>query len=166
MAADCMTAVVAHGVMAAPTVSASLVVASPQGDMVEAPVVPAVVSTSTSRATSVDPAVVSELMLPSAVVMLSSVVPVADVHVVAGLMLEPLAELVVLALVAVVEFVAAAVVELLVKLVAQVLAMLLLISVLVRVTVVPMILTVVITAATILISGFSMAAKSQSRSRP
>ena len=56
--------------------------------------------------------------------------------------------------------------ELPVKLVAQVLAMLVLISVLVKVAVVPSILTVVITAATILISGFSMAAESQSRSKP
>ena len=134
--------------------------------MVEAPVVSAVVTTSTFHATSVDPAVIGELVLLSVVVVLLPVMPVADVQVAVELVLEPLAELVVLALVAVVELVAVSVVELLVKLVAQVLAMLLLISVLVRVTVVPMILTVVITAATILISGFSMAAKSQSRSRP
>ena len=75
-------------------------------------------------------------------------------------------KLVVLSLVDVLGLVAVVVMELLMKLVALVLAMLVLISVLVRVTVVPMALTVIITAARILIFGFSMADESQSRSKP
>ena len=154
MAAAWKAAVVALDVLAAPTVSASLVVTSPQGEMVDAPVVTAVGSTSTSHATSVDPAVVGELVLLSVVVVLLSVVAVADVQVAVMLVLELLTELVVLALVAVVELVAISVVELLVKLVAQ-LVVLVLAPVFEKATAAPVPLMVVITAAT----GSSLASR-------
>ena len=155
MAAAWKAAVVALDVLAAPTVSASLVVTSPQGEMVDAPVVTAVGSTSTSHATSVDPAVMSELVLLSVVAVLLSVAAVADVQVAVMLVLELLTELVVLARVAVVELVAISVVELLVKLVAQELVVLVLAPVVEKVTGAPVPPTVVITAAT----GSSLASR-------
>ena len=75
-------------------------------------------------------------------------------------------KLVVLSLVDVMGLVAVDVMELLMKLVALVLAMLVLVPVLDEVTVVPATFTVVTVAATILISGSSMAVESQPRSRP
>ena len=155
MAAAWKAAAVTLDMLAPPAVSASLVVTSSPGEMVEAPVVTVVVSTSTSHTASVDLAAAVELVMLSGPGVLLPVVPVAGVAVAVGLILELLVELVVLALVAVVELVAVSVVELPAQLIAQELVILVLTPVFEKVAVAPVTLMVVITAVTILILGSS-----------